>query len=569
MIPSTVLWRILCLFLAASQASPVPYYGHRVVEQLPGIPEGWSEDRPPSPSTSMKFRMAIRHDKTAEIEQKAVDISTPGNRLYGQFMKREEIDDLLRPSDNALNAILSWMKSEHVPNDKIERHGNWLTWTIPVSQAEKMLHTRFRAFRNDDSQNVDIRTLEYSVPRHVYDHIQMIQPTTRFGDSNPQEPPWSNYSPDPHSLDDSCSSVVTPGCLRALYGVYDTQAHPNPQNTLGMSGFLDQYARYDDFYSFMRAYSPHENEANFTVVSINGGLNEQNSFLPSHKASIDVQYALSLAYNTTATYYTTGGHDPSVSGAVDAPKHGNPANEPYLEQLHYLLGLPDKDLPAVLSTSYSTPEHKVPVSYANQTCNMFAQLGARGVSVIFASGDSEVRGPCSSHNDINNKEPLPSFPASCPFVTAVGGTHDVNPEKAASFSGGGFSEVFPRPEYQDNAVRQYFDKLDNEQNRLYKQRGRGVPDVAAQAVDFLYVDHGRHRKSNSTRFVLPILTLSWPASLITHQCRCVCICSHRLPIKRSSFGERSAQNGVSEPLAVLAEPDGFHGYCGRRLHRLH
>lgn len=168
------LWRIICLFFASSLTSPTSRNYH-VVEQLPGIPEGWTEDRAPPPSASMKFRIAIRHDKMAEFEQKAIDIATPGNRLYGQFLTREEINDFLRPSDDAVDAILSWMKSEDVPGDKIERHGNWLTWTVPVSQAEKMLHTRFRSFRNNVSQIVDIRTLEYSVPQDVYDHIQMVQ----------------------------------------------------------------------------------------------------------------------------------------------------------------------------------------------------------------------------------------------------------------------------------------------------------------------------------------------------------------------------------------------------------
>ena len=114
------------------------------------------------------------------------------------------------------------------------------------------------------------------------------------------------------------------------------------------------------------------------------------SSLPSNKASMDVQYALSLAYNTTAMYYTTGGHGPVVSDA-DPPNQGPAADEPYLEQLHYLLGLPDEDLPAILSTSYGTHEQLVPVSYANQTCNMFAQLGARGVSVIFNNSTNKTR----------------------------------------------------------------------------------------------------------------------------------------------------------------------------------
>ena len=80
------------------------------------------------------------------------------------------------------------------------------------------------------------------VPQHIYDHIQMNQPTTRFGEPSIQRVPFSSYSPDFanfHGLDESCSLEVTPTCLRALYGVYDTKAHPDPQNKLGLSGFQD------------------------------------------------------------------------------------------------------------------------------------------------------------------------------------------------------------------------------------------------------------------------------------------------------------------------------------------
>jgi tripeptidyl-peptidase-1 len=60
----------------------------------------------------------------------------------------------------------------------------------------------------------------------------------------------------------------------------------------------------------------------------------------------------------------------------------------------------------------------------------------------------------------------PLFPASCPFVTAVGATQ-VNPnsmyepestcEQPAfnAYSGGGFSNVFPMPYYQEEAVGEY------------------------------------------------------------------------------------------------------------------
>ncbi|KAH9018959.1 peptidase S8/S53 domain-containing protein [Lactarius pseudohatsudake] len=70
-----------------------------------------------------------------------------------------------------------------------------------------------------------------------------------------------------------------------------------------------------------------------------------------------------------------------------------------------------------------------------------------------------------------------------PWVTSVGGTTGYNPEIAASLSGGGFSAYFPQPPYQNNAVPAFFLNLGGLYNGLYNPRGRGVPDIAVQAMD--------------------------------------------------------------------------------------
>lgn len=75
--------------------------------------------------------------------------------------------------------------------------------------------------------------------------------------------------------------------------------------------------------------------------------------------------------------------------------------------------------------------------------------------------------------------------SACPFVTSVGGTRYVNPEQAVSFSSGGFSDIFPRPAYQEAAVSGYLDKhLKKRWHGLYNPAGRGFPDIAAQGVDY-------------------------------------------------------------------------------------
>ncbi len=64
----------------------------------------------------------------------------------------------------------------------------------------------------------------------------------------------------------------------------------------------------------------------------------------------------------------------------------------------------------------------------------------------------------------NGKRFNPDFPASCPFVTAVGATQ-VNPGSTVNdpegaceqviFSGGGFSNFFEIPDYQTAAVNSF------------------------------------------------------------------------------------------------------------------
>jgi tripeptidyl-peptidase-1 len=136
-----------------------------------------------------------------------------------------------------------------------------------------------------------------------------------------------------------------------------------------------------------------------------------------------------------------------------------------------------------------------------------AQLGARGVTVFFPSGDSGVgpAGTCYTNDGRNASAFLPVFPSSCPYVTTVGGTMGFAPEVAAfdpansydrSFvpgnfsSGGGFSNYFSRPWYQDGIVDAYVSSLKGKYAGLYNAKGRGYPDLAAQSVSVATVWNG-------------------------------------------------------------------------------
>lgn len=492
-----VLIPTLCLGQWALTTNP----GYEVVERLEAVPSGWQRGSKPLPLTLLTFRLAINLPNTTDFEQSVIDISTPGHKYYGQHMKREEIQKVLRPENIVSSRILAWLHSENVSPREIKVNSNWVTFKTPVSQAERMLKTEYFHYHHHATHSTVLRTLGYSVPSDIHPHIQLIQPTTRFGNLNPLStlPIDHPIIATPEELEAECGTVIRPDCLRELYGLHGFAATPSPWNRLGISGFLDQYARHNDFYHFRNRFLTGEMENDFTVVTVHGGINDENSPQMTTEASLDIQYAVTMARGTLVTFYSTGGRAPLVPDA-DQPDATNSGNEPFLEQLHYLIDLPGDQLPAVLSTSYGESEQSVPPSYARAVCSLFAQLGARGVSVIFSSGDSGVGSSCQSNDGSKKTKFIPGFPASCPFVTSVGGTYGINPERAADFSGGGFSDVFPRPAYQDQAAQGFFDQLSEDQWKgLYNPRGRGIPDVAAQAKNFLISDHQTWFKISGTR----------------------------------------------------------------------
>jgi tripeptidyl-peptidase-1 len=465
-------------------------------ESLRAIPQGWTRLRPASPSSRIHLRIALHQPNHELFEQTLLAVSTPDHPSYGQHLMRDDLKQMLKPLDESTNAVLSWLKASGVPSADIEDDGDFINFYVSVSMAEKMMDTSFSVYSHSVDKNERIRTLQYSVPQNVTNHILMVQPTTRFGTMAAEKTPFkleermtavsSKEVPDMTSsyLNATCNSTFTPSCLRALYNVGDYEADPSCGSLLGVCGYLKQWAKFDDLEFFLDKFAPYAKGANFSYELISGGLmTQKNTTQGDGEANGDIQYAVSIGYNTSVTYYSTGGLGELVAD-LDQPDSSKSQNEPYLDFLTYILKKPNKELPQTITTSYGENEQSVPEAYSRVVCNMFGQLGARGVSVIFSSGDTGVGSACQTNDGKNTTRFLPVFPASCPYVTSVGATYHIQPERAIYFSSGGFSDRFPRPSYQDSVVSQYLRGIGDTWKGLYNPNGRGFPDVAAQGYHY-------------------------------------------------------------------------------------
>ena len=408
--------------------------------------------------------------------------------------------------------------------------------------AEKLLDTEYYVYQNKYDESILIRAPRWSLPMYLHDHVDTIQPTTSFFTRNAYEdiiggrkrkrqssvvdqthrlsstkPSVEYFDGEPEKYIDlfnipmdltvteacNATAAMSPLCLRTLYGFLNYTPQASHANQMALVNFLGEFNNRSDIDLFLRLYRPdaaaQDAAYTFAMKNINGAINQQSLANPlqmengkGKEGNLDAEVMLGLGWPTPFTAYSVAGRPPFLP---DAAVPAN-SNEPFLTWLQYILE--QETLPPVISISYSESEQTVPRSYAERVCGGFAQLGARGVTVLVASGDYGVghSGPCVSNDGANSPRFLPSFPSSCPYVTTIGATRDLLPEIVAVdgkndfVTGGGFSNYFSRPSYQDQAVSSYVKGLGNTYEGLYNKNGRGYPDISAQGYHYISVWNG-------------------------------------------------------------------------------
>ncbi|KAF9482612.1 subtilisin-like protein [Pholiota conissans] len=467
------------------------------------IPNGWEHKAAAPADYVFDMRIGLKQYGIDDLIENLMEISDPYHARYGQHLSKEEVEAFTAPHANSVGAVDEWLEFHGIDPSSVKRTpaGEWVTLRVSVAQAERMLGTKYNVYRHAKSGEDVVRTLSYSLPKELHNHVDVIAPTTYFGtlrsmkatnfvqhDVKPLSAaeiheaslaPVSNAA-----VPSSCARTITPACLRALYNTAAYTPAATGTNKLGVAGYLGEFANTADLQTFFKSFRTDAVGTSFNVVLVNGGQNSQGT--PGVEANLDIQYTTGISAPTPNTYYSTGGSPPFQSDTFTPTN----TNEPYLDFLTFLLA--QTTIPQTLTTSYGDDEQTVPLDYATSVCNMLATLGSRGTTVFFSSGDEGVGGGDCKTNDGTNKVIFqPAFPASCPFVTAVGATTGISPEQAISFSGGGFSRYFATPSYQSAAVSSFVTGLGTKFNGLFNKTGRAYPDVAAQGQGFQVVVGGR------------------------------------------------------------------------------
>ena len=354
--------------------------------------------------------------------------------------------------------------------------------------------------------------------------------------------PWARYGDFVYP-----TKSMTPLNVRRLYGIPNgyTAAQPDGNTTIAAADTDDEDDDDDDD-DDDDASNLGLGVANFLGISVDGadadafhslmgvppqppvtfvGANNSSN-LVDVEGSIDLQWAQAVAWGIPAVYYSTAG--------------GGWGHEPFLD---WVVGLSNASSPPLVhSLSYGENEDAYGAEYEDRVNVELLKLGLRGVTVLAASGDTGVQGGAQAGGAPPRCAPFaPLWPASSPYVTAVGGTQfsdrvtsacsfnnvfaygtpafmpfacpDDNIGEIASScatgamitSGGGFSQRWPRPPYQQSAVGGYLRDAALPPASYFNRNGRGYPDLAAVSQNVPVHFNGSLQMVGGTSSAAPIV----------------------------------------------------------------
>jgi tripeptidyl-peptidase-1 len=467
---------------------------------------------------------ALKQNNLDIIERKVLERATPGNPDYQNWMSFNDISALIK-NEVATSFVHSWLGA--FPDIHVSwksRRGEYVRASASIATWEILFDTSFFEWHDSFHSRVVSRCEQYSLPGEAEAHIVAVFHTSqapsallKLGATGGKE----------FLASVALSEPVTVPYLNEYYDIASNIGN----STQNMSVFEtdEVYFSQADLHTFQTTFSLTEQSA----IDIGGGavaesvcsINANNS---CGEGNLDIQYIMGMSQVNGGIYWYNNYNSSDFGDSLVA----------------WITAVADDPNPPVVSSmSYGTPEQLLAASILSSFSTEAMKTTGIGVSIMVASGDNGAIGnyctecfkhldsspyncPCyaNSGSDIlswtvsnswTGTGYFPSFPATCPYVTAVGATmgeastvpavgtsEQVCMSTPTTFgsgneatdvlitSGGGFSTYFSQPSWQADAVSGYFDTLDSLPHDGYNSQGRGIPDVAVLGVDYTVVYGG-------------------------------------------------------------------------------
>ena len=460
------------------------------------------------PASMHTVVFAVAQQNIDKLERILLDVSDPNSENYGKHWSRAEVG-AFTSNPKASNVVLEYLSTKNVKVDHQTLYNEYITATGPVAEWESMFNTEFSKYSlksradvesksaiDHEKEHTVVRCESYSLPSELSDHVSAVFNTVQFPEVRTKRRAQL-FSVEKSIMPDDQFGIfpgyVTPQLLYQYYNISTPVGSSDVSQAVFETG--GQTLDPNDLTTFQKYFNL---QVEAISKDIGGGISTYACYYYGVgyclEANLDVQYIMAVSQNTPTTYYYYDGISWSdwITTVADT---SNPAN--------------------VYSISYVSTEIYVQQSDKDSFQTEAIKLGVMGTTIIASSGDSGVL----SNDDECGYYAL--FPASCPYVTAVGGTvgpESNSPEIACTSggdvlitSGGGFSNYFTAPDFQKPFINAYFTNVKGTSKQPassatinYNSNHRGYPDVALLAHSYAVVADGYFYVVDGTSASAPV-----------------------------------------------------------------
>ncbi len=343
--------------------------GHHV-ETAPDLCCGWG----PAPAAAVgadagadavSFAVHAKETGRDAVAEVALAVSDPASPRYGQHLSSAALDAMTAPDPADLRTIRAWLDREAGPDARVEVHrGRRVVVTLPRGDAERLLQTNFENLRNAHTGQTSVRAGDYRLPADVRAAASAV-----FGLHGLPLPPKKRSQ---QPLLPAKPANVTPAVILSQYNVGGVTPAASSKNKQAVAEFQGQTMNSTDLANFFAAYVPDAPAGADTVSKFVGDPGDK---MGQTEASLDIQYIMGVAPGVATEFWL---YDPSDFCAD-------------LKNWTSTL-LADEDPPLVTSVSYGWQGNLTQIGCKDAEVDAvdadFAKLAAKGITIVFASGDS-------------------------------------------------------------------------------------------------------------------------------------------------------------------------------------
>jgi len=439
---------IAAVFALASALSAAPT---QLVEADNDLLEGWASV-PTDGNAIIKFTFAVAQKNMPELKRRALAISTPGSDKYGAHMTVAEINALTAPNPADVAVVTNLLTAKGISftvrNERVEVETS-------VARASTLLGTEVVRVHHDEVGDRHVLSGDPSLP-------SAVAAVFGFGLPLPKRAAIVSASP--------LVAKVTPEVLASTYAIGNVSVARGMTAHQAVAEFQGQRMNADDLSSFFTNLVPSAQPGDEKVLKF---VHEDYKAGRGVEAELDIQYIMGVSPGVGTEFWEWAANDFCAD----------------------LFGFTTKLLASnvsVMSISYGWQGDLKQVGCEGPQVETidanWAKLAARGASVLISSGDS---GSGYKKKLFGGAKLYPSWPASSPWVTAVGATcfdGAVGAEQKATTqfgSGGGFSDLFDQSDatWQADVVAKYVAMGSSlpkfPASSHFPATGRATPDVSA------------------------------------------------------------------------------------------